>query len=275
MQARRELSQLPADRSIPTFLPRLQSITGGWKPGELIAVASRAGEGRTTFAVASTVAALRAQKSVLYLNLELSQQELEDRLISSMGSVPLSELQGGGSRVASSAAISAAVELNSSKLTIDSSPRQTLESIRSAVRAQMEASQGLDLIVIDYLELIDGFSGSQIVGVLFRELKALASELSVAILVLTQVSRSEHPKPLLDLSHDSLATVSDRVLFLRRMEPTAQNLNVVLMKNRTGKAHVWLKCEVDFSTASFREIGIADLDESSAVVWELGEHGGS
>lgn len=223
IQALRE-SQLNAVlHGIPTPISELNGLVGGWQPGQLITVGSRPGVGKTTFAVNSTAVALGAGKSVLYFSLELGAGELLQWEGSLLGDIP----KGNPRR---------------SQLEIDGSPEQFLSSIRDrALKRSMEPG-GLDLILIDYLQLIglpraNGVRVDQ-VAALTAGLKRLALELNIPVIVLAQTNRNadrDAVPGLTDLRDSSaLAVDSDLVILLHRDEADPKILELIVVKNRGG-----------------------------------------
>lgn len=223
IQALRESQLNEILHGIPTPISELNRLVGGWQPGQLITVGSRPGVGKTTFAVNSTAVALGAGKSVLYFSLELGAKELLQWEGSLLGGIP----KGNPRR---------------SQLEIDGSPQQFLSSIRDRALKRSMAPGGLDLILIDYLQLIglpraNGVRVDQ-VAALTLGLKRLALELNVPLIVLAQTNRnadSDAAPSLTDLrDSSSLAMDSDLVILLGRNSVDSQILELIVAKNRGG-----------------------------------------
>ncbi len=248
---------------LPSGYQDLDRLTSGLHPSDFIILAARPSMGKTALAlnIAENVA-LRAHKStkgqprtVAFFSLEMSKEQLVHRMLCSEANVDSQRLRTGELRDEDWDSLWDACEaLNSARIYIDDTPAITALEMRSKAR-RLKAEHGLDLIVVDYLQLMQG-SGrrtgpsadnrQQEVSDISRSLKALARELDVPVLALSQLSRSvesrQVKRPLLsDLRESgSLEQDADIVAFLYREDyynPDTENKNVtelIIAKHRNG-----------------------------------------
>lgn len=240
---------------VPTF-PDLDKILNGLQPSDMIIVAARPGVGKTSFCLnIAEDAAVKYQKTIAIFSLEMSKEQLVGRLLSSLGQVDQSKLRKGSvtadelSRLAT-----AANQLMKAPIYIDDTPGINVMEIRGKSR-RLQAEHGLDLIIIDYLQLMQS-SGTgrrsenrqQEISDISRNLKLLARELNVPVLALSQLSRAVEQtadkRP--NLSHlresGSLEQDSDVVLFIYRNSmyendeegPPDKTAEIIVGKHRHG-----------------------------------------
>lgn len=260
-------------QGIPTPLRSLNKYTSGFKPGQLITVGAQTGVGKSVFAVMQTVAALKAGKSVMFFSLEMSDEELFDRIVANVSHVKLNRLMNGDldseerERVASAADF-----LKKSSLIIDTDPRATVDSIRSKATKRQQSEEGLDLIVVDYLQLLSSSerfnSRQEQVADLSRNMKLTAKSLGVPVLTLTQLNRkqseSEDGMPTLDNIRESgaIAQDSDIVMLLHRNKDTEkvdEKTVFVLAKNRGGPSDKRIYCHTELAYSNFAEAQKSEL----------------
>lgn len=238
---------------LPSGFLDLDRITSGFQPSDLILVAARPSMGKTAFTLnIATNAAIRREKTVAFFSLEMSKEQLALRMFSAEGQVDSQRLRVGDLKDEEwQQLISAADRLTKAPLWIDDTPGITVMELRSKAR-RLKAEHGLDLIVIDYLQLMQGRgrgSGDnrqQEISEISRSLKALARELKVPVIALSQLSRSvesrQIKRPMLsDLRESgSLEQDADIVMFLYRedyyeKETDRQNITeVIVAKHRNG-----------------------------------------
>jgi len=229
-----EVLQARADRGegidgLSTGIPDLDAKLQGLKPEQLIIIAGRPAMGKTTLAmnIASHVA-IRESKSAMVFSLEMNKTGLMDRFMASEGRIPLQLIKGGTAPQShGSELMSAAGKLKHSKLSISDRASMTINRIRSAARRH-KRRHGLDLIVIDYLQLMDSdsrtFSREQEVSHMTRSAKLMARELGIPVILLSQLSRKceERPnkRPLCSDLRESGAIEQDAdiILFVYRDE---------------------------------------------------------
>ena len=229
-----EVLQARADRGegidgLSTGIPDLDAKLQGLKPEQLIIIAGRPAMGKTTLAMnIASHAAIRESKSVMVFSLEMNKTGLMDRFMASEGRIPLQLIKNGTAPQRHGAELmSAAGKLKHSKLSISDRASMTINRIRSSARRH-KRRHGLDLIVIDYLQLMDSdsrtFSREQEVSHMTRSAKLMARELGIPVILLSQLSRKceERPnkRPLCSDLRESGAIEQDAdiILFVYRDE---------------------------------------------------------
>ena len=179
---------------IPTGFKQLDEMTSGLQPGDLIIVAGRPSMGKTTLAVnIAENAALGSNKSAAIFSMEMSAESLTLRMISSLGRINQSNLRSGRLQEEDWPRIdSAMTQLSSAKIFVDETPGLSPTEIRARAR-RLKRERGLDLIVVDYLQLMQvaGTKENRATEIseISRSLKALAKELKVPIIALSQLNR--------------------------------------------------------------------------------------
>ena len=173
----------------------LDELTSGFQPSELVIVAARPSMGKTAFVLnVAQHAALEGNVPVAFFSLEMSKDSLMERIISSEARVDAQKIRRGMLRDDDMPRIARAVGiLNNAPIYIDDASSITLLEMRSRAR-RLKAESGLGLIIIDYLQLIQGPASSenrqQEISSISRSLKALAKELQVPVIALSQLSRA-------------------------------------------------------------------------------------
>jgi replicative DNA helicase len=193
--------QSGAVTGIPTGFTDLDYRTAGLQPSDLILVAARPSMGKTAFVlnIAQHVA-FREAKSVAIFSLEMSKEQLVNRLFSLESRVDAQALRTGNLSDADwEQLIEGAGIIGDSKLIIDDTPGISISEMRSKCR-KYKLEQGLDIIIIDYLQLMTGSgrgneSRQQEISDISRSLKGLARELSVPVVALSQLSRAVEQRP--------------------------------------------------------------------------------
>ena len=214
---------------VPTGFAQLDRMTTGLQSGDLIIVAGRPSMGKTSWVMnVAQNAAIQANVPVAIFSLEMSKEQLVQRMLCSEGRVDAQKLRRGKlsadeyRRLATAAGL-----LNTAPLWIDDSPGITVLEMRAKAR-RLKAETNLGLIIIDYLQLMSGAdraeSRTQEVSAMSRGLKALARELDVPVIALSQLSRAPEARndkrPMLsDLRESgSIEQDADLVMFLFRPE---------------------------------------------------------
>lgn len=259
---------------VPSGLIDLDRLLGGFQKSDLIIVAGRPGMGKTGFML--TVlrnAALRAKKRVAMFSLEMSNEQLVHRLISQQTGISTQKLRTGKlSNEDLTFFIEAIDILGETKIFLDDTPAITPMQLRSKCR-RLHMEHHLDLIIIDYLQLMSGDSGNdnrvQEVSGISRALKMLAKDLDVPVLTAAQLSRGverRDPKegPMLsDLRESgSLEQDADIVMFLHNPNVGQEEehpelegaMKLMVKKNRHGEVRdidlVFLKNQARFENAA-------------------------
>jgi replicative DNA helicase len=236
----------------------LDELTSGFQPAELIIVAARPSMGKTAFTLnVAQHAAIEHSVPVAFFSLEMSKESLVQRMLTSEARIDAQRLRKGQlrdddfPRLARAAGI-----LSSAPVWIDDTPGLTLLEMRSKAR-RLKADAGVGLVIVDYLQLMQGPANSesrqQEVSQISRGLKALAKELAVPVIALSQLSRApeqrtgENKRPQLSDLRESGAIEQDAdlIMFLYRQEfydgPTDKDGNslegkaeVIVGKQRNG-----------------------------------------
>lgn len=239
---------------IPTGFSDFDKLTNGLHPSDFIILAARPSMGKTAFAlnVVQNVA-IRAPKgdkprSIAFFSLEMSKEQLVNRMLCAEANIDAQRMRVGEMRDEDWANLWSACErMSKTKIYIDDTAGITVMDMRSRAR-RLKAEQGLDLIVVDYLQLMQGNSKGdrqQEVSDISRSLKALARELDVPVIALSQLSRSvearQVKRPMLsDLRESgSLEQDADMVAFLYREDyynPETENKHteLIIAKHRNG-----------------------------------------
>lgn len=235
---------------IPSGFRDLDLMTSGFQASDLIIVAARPSVGKTAFAlnVAQNVAA-RAGATVAIFSLEMSALQLVQRMLCAEGNIDANRMRTGSFQEEDWEKLTMAIaSLSKANIFIDDSPNITVGQIRAKCR-RLKAEHGLGIIVIDYLQLIQG-SGKenrqQEISAISRTLKAIARELDCTVIALSQLSRAveqrQDKRPMLsDLRESgSIEQDADIVAFLYRddyYDQETENKNVIeiiIAKQRNG-----------------------------------------
>lgn len=199
---------------LPTGFDLLDERFNGLKPTDLIIVAGRPSMGKTTFALNISDHLSVNGKSVLVFSLEMGAMQLADKTASNLSGIPLSKLKQGNLTADDYGLFSHAVgRINDSGLTINESAR-TVQQM-SIIAKKKKLRKGLDLIVIDYIQLMDGQGGNRTeqIGSISRGLKLMAKDLDVPVIALSQLSRGVEARadkrPMMSDLRDSGAIEQD------------------------------------------------------------------
>ncbi|MHB1629247.1 MAG: replicative DNA helicase [Bacilli bacterium] len=231
--------------------PELDRMTSGFQKSDLIILAARPSVGKTAFAlnIAQNVA-VRAHQTVAIFSLEMSKEQLVQRMICAEANIDASVLRSGQLADDDWTKLSMGIaSLSEAPLFIDDSPGITLAEMRSRLR-RLQLEHGLGLVVVDYLQLIHGRGKAdnrqQEISEISRSLKGLARELNVPVVALSQLSRSveqrQDKRPLLSDIRESgsIEQDADVVGFLYRddyYDPESEKKNIVeviIGKQRNG-----------------------------------------
>ena len=238
---------------ISTGFPDLDRLTSGFHENELIIVAARPGVGKTAWTLnVATHAAMNSGKSVAVFNMEMSAEQLVMRMISSIGNVDGYKLKTGRLEHNDWKKVNEAMsQLADAKLYIEDTSGMTISEIKAKCRKLSTQEKGLGLVLIDYLQLIQGsarYAGNRVQEVteISRGLKTMAMELKVPVIAVAQLSRNlehrENKKPnLSDLRESgSIEQDADIVAFLYREDYYKDNSEVnaptelLIAKHRSG-----------------------------------------
>jgi replicative DNA helicase len=252
---------------VRTGFPDLDALTTGLQPSDLVILAARPSVGKTSLAL--NIAEFAAigntpPKSVGIFSLEMSKEQLVLRLLSSVGGIDSQRLRTGFLDEMDFVGVSNAMTaLSQASIYIDDTPNISTMELRTKAR-RLQAEAGLDLVIVDYLQLMQSSTTSkdanrvQEVSEISRGLKALARELKVPVLALSQLSRQPEarttPEPRLSDLRESgaLEQDADLVVFLWREKERGQEdhdadgevVKLRLAKHRngpTGEIDLWFK----------------------------------
>ncbi|MCP4640487.1 MAG: replicative DNA helicase [bacterium] len=212
---------------LPSGFHKLDEMLSGFQPSDMVILAARPSVGKTAFAlnVASNLA-IREDKSVLLFSLEMSKEQLVERLLCMEGRINSKRLRTGFlAKSEFPKLIPAADKLNRANIFIDDTPNISILDLRSKARRHA-AQYGVDMIVIDYLQLMRG--GGRVenrqteIAEISRSVKGLARELRVPVLALSQLSR--------EAEKDDTGT--PKLSHLRESGAIEQDADVVMMLSR-------------------------------------------
>ena len=249
------IEQLQEHKGLITGLPSgfddIDKLTSGFQSSDLIIVAGRPSMGKTSFVlnVAQHVG-IRSERSVGFFSLEMSKEQLFIRMLTAEAEVDSHRFRGGFLTEQDYTSLSQALSrLSDARVYIDDSPSIGVLEMRAKAR-RLKAEHGLDVLVIDYLQLMQGRgrfeNRTQELASISRALKGLAKELDVPVIALSQLSRAPESRTdrrpqLADLRESgALEQDADVVLFVYREEqynPTVENENVaeiIIGKQRNG-----------------------------------------
>lgn len=236
---------------VPTGLKDLDRLLGGLQKSDLIIIAGRPGMGKTGFMLgAARHAALNYKKHIAIFSLEMSNEQLVQRLISQQTGIESQKLRSGKLEEDEWSLFAQAVDvLGSTNIFLDDTPAITPLQMRTKCR-RLHLEYHLDLIIVDYLQLMSGDSRNdnrvQEVSYISRYLKVLARELNVPVLAAAQLSRAVEQRtdkvPMLsDLRESgSLEQDADVVMFISRPNaleednPRQMVAQVIVAKHRNG-----------------------------------------
>ncbi|RMH06711.1 MAG: replicative DNA helicase [Nitrospirae bacterium] len=236
---------------VPTGFAGLDELTAGLQPSDLIIIAGRPSMGKTSLALGiAEHAAIRANRTVGIFSMEMSKAQLVLRMLSSQAHLDSHALRTGQLTERDWRYLcDAADRLERAPIFIDDSGNLTVQQMRGKAR-RLKAEHGLDLLIIDYLQLMQGRgdaeSRQQEISDISRALKALAKELDIPVVALSQLSRAvENRKPpipvLADLRESgAIEQDADVVMFIYRDEvynPDTEEkgiADILIRKHRNG-----------------------------------------
>ena len=272
-------------KAIPSGFRDLDDLLGGLQRSDMLVLAARPSIGKSTLALNIARHAAGNNQKVAIFSLEMGREQIALRLLSSESRIDTHRLRLGLTTTEQDAIIVDSVgRLSDLPIWIDDTPIQTVIEMRSKAR-RLQKERGLDFIVVDYMQLIYGSRGNrdnnraQEVSAISRELKAMARDLHVPVLAVSQLSRSieqrqSHRPILSDLRESgSIEQDSDIVAFIHReekftteedwirannTEPYPKGLaEVIIAKHRHGPiGSVWLVVNDNFATFNDAARGI-------------------
>ena len=222
---------------VPSGIAGIDGIVGGWQRGDLVIIAARPSVGKTALATTMAAnAAFKNSKSIAIFSLEMSREQIGSRLLSSVSGIGLHEIRHGQLDLSALTEVMAASErIKKSKIYVEDAPVATPGDMKSKCR-RLKNEHGLDLVVVDYLQLMSPDRGTKDsnrvydVAEISRGLKALARELDIPVVALSQLSRSseyrENNEPKLSDLRDSGAIEQDADVVLMLWRSTDVSLDV-------------------------------------------------
>jgi len=263
---------------VPTGFADLDRLLGGLQPSDLIIIAARPGVGKTSLAVTIACnAALKYNSVVAMFTLEMAAEQLVQRMISAHAGIDSQRLRSAQiDDVEWEHFARASGTLSKAAIFIDDTPSPTPMEIRTKTR-RLAAEYDLDLVIVDYLQLMQGGDRRrqnrvQEISYISRSLKAMAREINVPVIALSQLSRAVEARPnkipqLSDLRDSgSIEQDADVVMFIYRDEmynPDTDRPNIadiILAKHRSGPTDtIWLRFEP--SLTKFVDLTLRSVDE--------------
>ena len=236
---------------VPSGFSDIDKLTSGFQSADLVLVAGRPSMGKTSFVLnIAQYVGLKTDRSVGFFSLEMSKEQLFVRMLTAEAEIDAQRFRGGYLTEQDYEKISTVLgRLSEAKVFIDDSFGMGVLEMRAKAR-RLKAEHGLDLLVVDYLQLMQGRgrfdNRTQELAAISRSLKALAKELDVPVIALSQLSRapesrSDRRPQLSDLRESgALEQDADLVMFIFREEhydPTPENENLaelIIGKQRNG-----------------------------------------
>ncbi len=278
-RAQAKLEELAKNKKVITGLETgfidFDRISTGFQPGEMIIIAARPGMGKTNLALnMATYAASTTKKAIAIFNLEMPADMLVNRMISSIGQIDAYKLQTGNMHENDWKRYNEALsQLADTNIYIEDNAGATVQEIRAKCRRLANSEEGLGLVIIDYLQLINSgykrYESRQVeVSEISRSLKTMALELQVPVIALSQLSRSaekrESNQPMLaDLRESgSLEQDADMVLFINRKDyyEKAKDISqkivpaeLIIAKHRKGSLGT-INLLLELNMCSFRNV---------------------
>ena len=264
---------------VKTGFNRIDSIVGGFKPGQMIVLAARPGMGKTALALNVAVNAARDEKTVLIFSMEMTNIDLGNRFLSMSSNIDLQSMGKGDLSPEDMEMLVEGMEsLGDKNIYMADTQNLTILDMKNKCR-RLKKEKGLDLIIIDYLQLmnapIKSDNREREISYLSRSVKQMAIEIGVPIILLSQLSREvekrkKHTPQLADLRESgAIEQDADIVMFIKREDyyegaddeafsRGSVNAEVMISKNRngpTGKAELaWIGQYTKFGNLEIEDI---------------------
>jgi replicative DNA helicase len=221
---------------------------GGYNKGDLIVVAGRPGMGKTALALTLTKDFANMGGKALFLSLEMGSEQLSQRYLSLIGNIPNYKIRNGILNEFEQNKLCEVVNEPQSEFWVDQQGDMTIMDVKGKAKMH-KAKHGLELLVIDYIQLIKGTKQvrEQEVAEISRALKLLAKELECTVMVLAQLSRKTEDRsvkrPLLSDLRESGAIEQDadiimfplRPAYYEEIKPEVEDAELIIAKNRNGE----------------------------------------
>lgn len=215
---------------LPTGFAYFDSITGGLAPGHLVTVAASTSVGKTAFALNVAVNLAKADRSVFYVSLEMSREELQRRVLAITSGVSLGAMQAGKLDHGQRSKVAEAVhQIGGWRMAVCDDGTVSVPQLSAKAR-QVRNQRGLDCMVVDYLGLLDAdnpkASLNERVSQLSRDVKRLAMDLKIPVIILAQINR------------EGAKVDRPRLYHLRDSGSIENDSNIVLLLSRTSDGDV-------------------------------------
>ncbi|MGC4128554.1 MAG: replicative DNA helicase [Bergeyella sp.] len=261
---------------IQSSLSTINKTMGGWQNSDLVIVAGRPSMGKTAFVIQQIIDVVKQDLSAGVFSLEMSAEQITGRIITNYTGIPNSSLLRKGMNPEEWATMFGYLdELIEKKIHIDDTPGISINDLRTKAR-MMQLRYGINILFVDYLQLAtepNAKNREQEIGSISRGLKAIAKELNLPVIALSQLSRKVEERgdkrPFLSDLRDSgsIEQDADVVIFLYRPEyyglaewdsdydnlPTKNEVEIIVQKNRQGGL-LSERCGVHFPTSRFFDL---------------------
>ena len=252
---------------VPTGFEKIDDMTSGFQNSDLIIIAGRPSMGKTSFALnIAQHAAIEAERPVAIFSLEMSKEQIAMRMLTSEARVDSQRVRKGFLREGDWPKLTtAAGRLADARIFIDDTPAITVLEMKAKAR-RLKAEHGLGMVVLDYLQLMKGSSYSdsreQEISEISRSMKALAKELNIPVVALSQLNRRVEERPqkrpqMADLRESgAIEQDADVIMFIYRDEvynksednPEKGLAEIIVEKQRNGPTgSVKLKFQNEFT----------------------------
>lgn len=278
--------------SINSAYPTIDHYTQGWGATHLITIGARTGIGKSVFAINNAVAAMAQDKTVLFFSLEMTRREVISRMIASMSLIPIQKIEKAAPLTddEKERQKEALQTIRNSKLKLDTTSHVTVEYIKRAAIKQAQSEDGLDFIIIDYLQLISNDSKrnrQEAIADVSRNMKILAKELNVPVMVLVQLNREKRddedttPK-IYDIRESGAIAQDSNVVILidRKMDDADEEVidpkaTFIIAKNRQGESNKYITVRTRLECSLFiddNEKGQRLLQDMETAVENEGDY---
>jgi replicative DNA helicase len=232
----------------PTGWQYLDKYIGGYNGGDLVVIAGRPAMGKTAIALSLTKCFAEIGGKALFLSLEMSNEQLTKRYLSIIGNIPNYKVRNGNLKEQDIDKLCNIANSQTVNFFVDDDPETSINDIKAKVKLH-KAKHGLELLVIDYIQLIKGTKQNreQEVAEISRNLKLLAKELNITVIILAQLSRAsearQDKRPLLSDLRESGAIEQDadvvlfpfRPAYYQQDKPAIEEAELIIGKNRNGE----------------------------------------
>lgn len=226
----------------------LDKYLGGYNGGDLIVIAGRPGMGKTALALSLTKDFAATGGKTLFLSLEMSNEQLAKRYISLIGNIPNYKVRNGTLKEHDIDKLCNIANSQTINFFIDDDAETSIADIKAKVKLH-KARHGLDLLVIDYIQLVKGTKQNreQEIAEISRNLKLLAKQLNITVIILAQLSRAsearQDKRPMLSDLRESGAIEQDadvvlfpfRPAYYQAVKPPIEDAELIIGKNRNGE----------------------------------------